>query len=110
VSVDLGPVLPYDLDTGGQLRCQCREPATPTFADWWLCSAGHEFRGPRHEIQRREPAVARPIRRRFGFYEIETSFPVPGTWIRTELQQTPMVWGRRRARRKAERILARESQ
>jgi hypothetical protein len=108
--VDLGPVLPCDPDTGGQLRCPCGDDATPTAGDWWLCSAGHEFQGPRHEIQRREPAVARPVRRRFGFYEIETSLPVRGTWITTELQPTPVVWGRRRARRKADRILARESQ
>lgn len=45
----IGPTLPCDPDTGGDLRCDCGERATPTFGDWWLCEAGHEFRGPRHD-------------------------------------------------------------
>lgn len=56
--------------------------------------------------QRSVEPRATPVRKRLGFYEIETSLPVEGTWITTELVQPPLVWGRRWAESKARRILA----
>lgn len=108
--VNVGPLLPCDVETGGQLRCSCGEPATPTATDWWLCDAGHEFRGPRHDVEdlRRTPQ-AWPVPLRLGFYRIETRLPVAGSWIALELVPAPLVWGRRWAASKARRIVAAEA-